>query len=340
MPGFSAQGGHVILRSQAVQGTFQADLSTAGVGALLRTGALGTTRDILVPDPEIGGGRDVQTAYLGSAVWEGSYDMYPRMKMLATLLKSCFGAASSAVVTGVVTDTITPSDAAGLPYLSIEEGVGAGLETYNYTDGIVNTMHLECDANGYLMGTAGVVAAKQIAGATPTDPSTLNDTTPLVVATNCSVTYNSVVIPVKSFSFDFNNNIESNDFRVGSFYVGGLTPKRRDITASFSIRESSSALWRQATYGVAANTAVGGLPTQQSLVLAMTTYENIAGGTPSTPYSLTLTIPNYMLTPYSLAASGDDVIDSTIEGRGLRPLLATPITTAVIKRGGATAVIA
>lgn len=334
--GYSSQAGQVVLRTQAVQGTYQADTPTAGVSIKLRGGSLGPNRDLLIPDPEIGGGRDVVDAVLGAVSWGGDYEFYARPDSLVTLLNAVMGSSSTVTTTGISTHTITPSDAAGLPYLSIEEAIGNGLEVYSYTDAVVNTLHLEAEANGYLMGTASLIAAKQMAGVTRA-ASPIQDTSPMTVGTNITVTYNSVTLPAKSFSLDINNNFEDDDFRLGSFYIGDLTPKRREITASFSIRESSSALWRQATYGTTAATAPGGVTTKQELVITMTTYDTIAGGTPAnTPYQVTITIPKFALTPYSLAASGDDVIESDLEGQALRPDFATPIATVAVKTGLAT----
>lgn len=333
--GYSSQSGQIILRSQTVQGTYNADTGTAGVGAKLRSGGLGTNRDLLIPDPEIGGGRDVVDAYLGAAVWGGDYEFYARMDMLTTLFKACLGTINSAVATGITTNTITPLDSGTLPYLSIEEKIGNGLETYNYNDCVVNTLHLECDANGFLMGTVGIIGAKQIAGATPT-ATPVFDELPLIVGTNVTITYNAVSLPAKNFSLDINNNFEDDDFRLGSFYVGDLTAKRREITASFGIRESSNALWRQAAYGVPSATAVGGLTTKNQLVITCQTYESIVGGTPTTPNTLTITIPKFILKPYSYEPSGDDVIEDDIEGQAVRPLVATPIMTVVTKSARAT----
>jgi len=334
--GYSSQAGQVILRTQTVLGTYNADTGTAGVGVKLRSGGLGTNRDLLIPDPEIGGGRDVSDAYLGASSWSGDYEFYARVDALATMLKATLGTAAAPVTaTGVTTHTITPSDTAALPYLSIEEAIGNGLEVYRYNDVVVNSLHLEAEANGYLMGTAGIIGAKQIAGSVRT-PAPLWDETPMIVGTNITVTYNAVTLPAKSFSLDIANNFEDDDFRLGSFYLGDLTPKRREVTASFGIRESDSALWRQATYGLPAATQVGGLTTKKALVITCKTYETIPAGTPLTEYTLTITIPKFALTPYSLEASGDDIIESDIEGQALRPLIATPIMTAVVKTGKVT----
>lgn len=339
--GYTSQAGQVLLRSQAVQGTYQADTGTMGVSVKLRGGSLGTNRDLLIPDAEIGGGRDVVDALLGAASWSGDYEFYARVDMLATLFRACLGTAAAPVTaTGVTTHSITPLDSGTLPYLSIEENIGGNMETYNYTDAVVNTMHLESEANGYLMGTAGIFAAKQIAGATKTPAPAKTDNTPLFVGTNITVQYNAVTLPAKSFSLDVNNNIANDDFRLGSFFIGDLTAKRREVTASFRIRESSSALWRQATYGLSSATQVGGQTAKAPLVITAVAYDDIVGGTPATKYQIKLTIPNFALTPYSLAASGDDIIESDLAGQGLRPVPGTPLMTVELKTGATGATIA
>lgn len=329
--GFSSQGGQLVLRTQAVLGVYQADTPTVGVSMRLRSGSLGPSRDLLIPDPEIGGGRDVVDALLGAVSWAGDYEFYARLDPLATLLKNCLGSSGTATTTGVTTHTITPVDTS-LGYMSIEESVGNTFETYQYTDAVCNTLHLESDANGYLMGTAGIIAIRQTAGNTRS-PTPVADLSPLMVGTNITITYNAVALPAKSFSLDINNNFEDDDYRLGSFYIGDLTPKRREITASFGIRESSSALWRQAVYGTSAATAPGGLTTKNQLIITATSYETIPGGTPTTAYSITITIPKFALTPYSVSVSGDDIIEDDIAGQALRPAIGTPIMTVVLKTG-------
>jgi len=330
--GYSSQSGQVGFKTQAGLGTY-ATPATTGVFVRLRGGSLGINRDLLVPDPEIGGGRDTSDAYLGAAVWSGDYEFYARMEMLSCLLKACLGSAATATVTGVSTHTITPLDSATLPYLSVEERIGSALETYNYTDAVVNTLHLESDANGYLMATAGLIAAKQIAGATATASPTIKDETPLYVGTNITVTYNAVSVPAKSFSLDINNNFEDDDFRLGSFFVGDLTAKAREVTASFTIRHQDSALWRQAAYGVPAATGVGGITTKNQLVITITSYEDIPASSPLTKYSLTITIPKFIYEPFAFEPSGDDYLENDVSGRALRPAIATPLMTSVIKAG-------
>ena len=333
--GFSSQSGQVILKTQAAPGILDPALGTDGVGIKLRGGSLGTSRELLIPDAEIGGGRDVVDGYLGAVSWSGDYEFYARMDSVATLLRACLGLADAPVTDalGFTTHTIRPSDSGTLPFLSVEEAIGGNLEVFNYYDAVVNTFHLEAEANGYLQGTAGLIAARQTAGVTKT-ATPVWDNTPMIVGTNIFVTYNGVTLPAKSFSLDINNNVEDDDYRLGSFYIGDLTAKRREITASFGIRANNSALWRQATYGLAAATAPGGIATKQELVISMKTYEMV--GTSAVPYSLDLTFPKFVLSPFTLEQSGDDVIENDVEGQAIRPDSAIDVATAVIVTEKAT----
>lgn len=330
--GYSSQAGAVLLRTQTVKGTFPVDFDTTAVGLKIRSGALGANRDLLIPDPEIGGGRDTSDAYLGAVSFSGDYEFYARMESVGTLLGAALGttATSYDAPTLVGTHTFTPSDAAALPFIAVQEQIGAGLDNFNYTDAVVNTFHLEAEANGYLMGTAGMIAITQAPVSVPVaDPEF--DNTPLIVGTNITATYNGVTVPAKSFSLDINNNFEDDDFRLGSFTLGDLTPKSREITAQLTIRHSAKDMWRQATYGTVAAVTPGGIVTKQPLVITMTTYEDIAGSTPPEKASLTITIPKCVISPFAYAPSGDDVLENDIDLRGLRPDPANPILTAVLK---------
>jgi hypothetical protein len=339
--GFQSQSGYLVLKAQTTPGTFEATTPTTGVGFYTRSGGLSPNRDLLVPDPEIGGIRDVVDAYLGPVSYTGDVEVYARMKHMATFLKMVMGSVSSAAVTGVSTHTVTPVDTTALPWYSAEQNVAGTYDTFRYTDVKANTFHLEADANGYLMGTVGMIAKTQLAGVTPITSASfagLADASPLVVGTNITVTYNAVTLPAKSMSFDFNNNLEDDDFRLGSLTLGDVTEKRRDVTVGLTIRPQDSGIWRQAVYGTAAATGPGGVTTKQAVVITMSTYEDMPTGTPATKYSLTLTIPKAIIAPFGLEPSGDDVIEHDIEMRAVRPATATPIITAVVKTEQATVI--
>lgn len=329
--GYSSQAGQVGFRTQSVRGSYNdpGDDVTPGLFSRLRSGALGTNRDLLVPDAEIGGTRDDQDSYLGAVSWSGDYEFYLRPNITTLLLANALGDSAAVTTTGHTVYTVTPADGPALPFMSVEERIGSGLETYNYTDAVINTLHLESDANGYASGTLSLIGAKQISGATATAVPNW-DTTPIVVGTKISVTYNGIALPAKSFSFDINNNFEDDDFRLGSFFLGDLVPKSRKITAGFTIRPEDSDIWRQAVYGnTGATEVLSGVTLKQALVITITSYENIATGTPSAPYSIVLNVPKMIVNPFSFAPSGDDIIQDDITMNAVRPSFGSPIMTAV-----------
>ena len=329
--GFSSQSGQVMFGTQTAKGVPLVFTSSVGVAMKLRGGSLAPNRELLVPDPEIGGGRDTVDAYLGTVSFGGDYEFYVRLESITTLLKAALGSATSATASGVNTHTIVPTDGA-LPWLSVQERISLTLDAYDYLDAVVNTFHLEAEANGYLQGTAGLIAMRQTPQATPVASPTW-DNSPMIVGTNITLTYNSVTLPAKSFSLDINNNFEDDDFRLGSFFLGDLTPKAREVTASVTLRHEDATTFRQATYGTAAATSVGGITTKQPLVITCSTYEDIAGSTPLTKSSLTITLPKVILEPFAFEPSGDDALENDIPMRAVRPDPATPIMTVVVKNG-------
>jgi len=330
--GFSSQSGLLGVRTYAGGGTFPADMGTAGMAYRLKGGTLEPNRELLVADPEIGGTRDTSDAMLGPVSWSGDLEFYSRLKHLGTWLKAALGSAAVVTTTGLSTHTIKQLDSGVMPFLALEEQVGGGFDTFRYTDAVCNSLHLEADASGFLMGTANVIAKTQLAGATPTAGlASLLDSSSLIVGTSIGITYNAVTLPVKSFNLDINNNFEDDDFRLGSFYLGDLTPKAREVTAGFSVRPSDNALWRQAVYGTSAAVSPGGVTTKQPLVITITSYEDIPGATPTTKYTLTITIPNFVLSPFAYSPSGDDVMEYDVEGTAIRPAVGTDLMTAVLK---------
>jgi hypothetical protein len=338
--GFFSQGGHVGLRTQTTKGAYVDPGATApnqGVFIRTRSGALGGNRELLIPDPEIGGHRDIPDAQLGPISFSGEYDFYARMESTAFLLKCALGGSS---VTGSgaagYTHTIPAADGA-LPWVSVEERIANGYEAFEYTDAKVNTLHLEADANGYLMGTAGMIALNQALEAAPTAAgSQRQDTSPLLVGTNIAVQWNGANLPAKSFSFDINNNLEDDDFRMGSLFLGDLVEKRREITAGVTIRPNDSALWRTAMWGGPAATVPLGQSFKDDLIIHVTSYEDIPGATAGVKYDMAITIPAAVLNPFNLDPSGDDVLEHDVEITAVRPAVGTPIVTAVVKNSYAT----
>jgi hypothetical protein len=331
--GYSSQAGVTVFREQTAKGTPAADLSTAGVAAYLTSGAMKGNRELKISDPEIGAGRDITKGLLGAASFSGEYEFNMRFEMIASFLKGALGEADTVTTTGVNEHTFTPSDESVLPFYTIYERVSSGLDRFQYTDCVVNTLHLEADADGFLTGTVGIIGARQLAGVPDIDVSALYDNTSMTVGTNVTVLYDGVDVKAKSFSFDINNNFEDDDFRLGSFFLEDLTPKRREVNATMTLREINNQKMRQALLGASTATEAGGITTEKELEIQILSYENIVGSTPLTQHSLTITIPTVIFEPTGWDVSGDDIIETEYSMTAVRGDNAVPILTAVLKNG-------
>lgn len=333
--GYSSQPGQLGFGIQTVRGT-----SVAATKFMrLRSGSLGGNRDLLIPDPEIGGNRDTQNAYLGPIFFSGDLDFYPRFQSLAIMLFGALGAKASTNVAGppvIGTHVITPADT--LPWLTVEERLGTGLSSFKYTDAKVNTLHLEADANGYLMGTVGMLALSQLSGFTAqvTPPF---DTTPMIVGNEIVVDLDGASFCVKNFSFDINNNIENDDFCMGSNVLHDAVEKHREVTMSFTYRPDNDDLWTAAMYGDPAATApLAGPAYQGAFSITMTAFETIGAVVAGTPFSVVIEVPFASITPFKITPSGDDVIQVDMEVTAIRPTTATPLVTATVIDNIATVV--
>lgn len=337
--GFLSQAGHLGLKTQAVKGTYLDPGAVApdqGVFVRTRSGSMGGNRDLLVPDPEIGGNRDVPDAQLGPISFSGEFDIYPRWESIPFFLKGVFGSATSAGAVGTgFTHTIGLSDA-DIPWISVEEKIANGYEAFKYTDSKINTFHLEADASGFLMGTAGLIALKQEILDPPTDLVAQRvDNSPLITGTQVVVRWNNVQLPARSFSMDVTNNLEDDDFRLGSLFLGDLVPKRREVTMGVTIRPQDATLWRTAMWGGPAATQPLSSSFKDDVIISIISTDDIPGAA-GVKYQMDVTIPKAVIAPFNPEPSGDDVLEHDLEIRALRPDPAVALLSATVKNSFAT----
>ncbi len=331
--GFQSQSGHVGIKTQTGKGVEVTDMTTA-MFFRTKSGAMGGSRELLTPDPEIGGGRDISDSLLGPVAFKGSYDFYARMEMIGLLFWGALGVKGAATSGGVTTHTVTPTDSS-LPWFSVEERIGDGYQAFKYTDVKVSTLHLEAEANGYLQGTVELIGLRQrsIGGSYTPLGSRDYDTTPMEVGSNIIVAFAGNTLPAKSFSLDINNNLEDDDFRLGSLFLGDLVEKRREIMAGVTIRPEDGVLWRQAVYGDPAATTPQGTIVKGTTHILAQTYETIPSSSPPTYYSLDIAVPVAVIAPFEVSPSGDDVLQHDIEIHFLRPDPAVDIMAVTLKNG-------
>lgn len=330
--GQTSQSGQVIFATQTAPGVpvSAANILANGVSAKIRSGSLGGNRDLITPEAEIGAGRDTNDAYLGGVAFAGDYDLYVRFRIIAMLLANALGQKVSVEEgDGAYKHTITPSDGQ-VPFMTVYEEIGEGLERFIYTDVVVNTLHLEADANGLLSATAGMIGRLVTAGVPAINGTTIRDNTSMVVGTNIRLKYAGVQMPAKSFTLDIANGFEDDNFYLGSLFLGDLTAKAREITAGALVRHETPAAMKQALYGMPTATQIGGLTTKEKLEILIEAYEDIPGSVPPVKYSLSLEIPKVIFEPFSFEPSGDDALENDIAMRAIRPDSALPIMTAVV----------
>lgn len=334
--GYSSQTGVTIIRSQPTAGVMAADLATKGVALRNTSGAMRLNRESLIPDPEIGGGRDVSDALLGPASCTGEFEAYGRFgSSFGTVLRAALGlgVSTAGTVTGTHEHVITPSDASSLPLLSIYDRISSGLETAQYYDCVVDSVKIDVDASGFLKVSYTIIGKRQQLVATVIDPTPLFDNTGMTVGTNVVVTMGGVNIKPKSLTWELSNNFEDDDFRLGQFFLEDLTPKRRESTLTMRLRHTDKDLLRQALLGSPTATEVGGLTTKSPLSIDIRSYEEISGAATATPHSLVLDFPSAMISPFALEPSGDDILENDVEFRTLRPNMAVPLLTATLTNG-------
>jgi hypothetical protein len=226
------------------------------------------------------------------------------------------------------THVITPANT--IPWLSMEERQGVDLESFRYTDGKVNTLRLEAEANGYLMGSAGLIALNGESGFTAQSAPDW-DETPMIVGSSITVSFDGNDLHGRSFNLEFGNNIETDDFRLGSLFMFDAVAKRRALTAGISYRPEDSDIWKQAMWGAAnIDTPRGGPAYRGPLTISIETYETIGNEVAGTPYSLTIEVPEATLAPFKISPSGDDVIGTDIEITAVRPDADIPLCTATV----------
>lgn len=303
-----SQSGYVGLAKQTASGTYVTPAQYMYVNSV----DINPNTDLLIPDPEIGTGRDIvnTSVHVGPINWSGSIDFNLRPEAIGLLLLGATGAVTSSGITGAAKGHTFTFENDLIP-LSIETNVGDGLEIFGYTDSKVNTLHFEAAQGEIVTGTADIIAINQTSG--KTNQTETFETSPVFTYQSGSVILDSAEISVKSFSFDINNNIQDDDYRFGSRTLASLVERRRELAASLEIVPTDSNTFKKAVYGSASATTVSGLQTTYSgaLFLRFESAYKVPGTT--VPYQLDITVPKAVFRTAPFAVSGDDMITETLD---------------------------
>jgi hypothetical protein len=310
--GFSSQTGALGIGEQTAKGA----IATADAWVKVLTGAMGITRELIVPDPEIGGNRDIDedTIYPGSVGAAGTYEFIFRPDSLGHFIKGALGDCDSTALSGVsgaYQHTFTPADT--LPWYTILERLSNTYEAFTVTDCKFNSLDFNCKANDYLRGTAEILGNIPVSDATVTG-ETYEDTHPFLYAGATIKFGNDTILPI-DVSFSLKNNMEDSDYRVGTIYRTDLIEKRRELVLGATIRPDDSDLLKQAIWGDKTKSSPQNTKTNISVNYKWITYEKISG---NTPYSLEIDVPVAVIAPFKVDPKGADAVEHALEIRAAK----------------------
>lgn len=321
----TAQLGYLALAKQTAKGTPNTAGLAAG-GVLASDISLGLETSVEDSDPEIGGGRFQRntSAMFGGARVGGSMEGVMRYATALPLLLLGAG-----FVEGAVTETATASGAfrhpftlgTGVPtYLTAETSWGLARAVRRFTDCLVDSLTLSTEADGDTMFAADVIGVGETmqAGATAVTYEA-NDSRGTWLGSAVTIdglgTYKTTSAEVK-----IGNNASDDEYVIGSRSLDDVTLGTLEAMFSASIRlgvnnPSVTDLYRAAAYGTKAGTTPG--TTEPFTTSGAVTFGSgkLIGASATEKYRAVVTMPQIIIRPFTLDASGEDVLEVDLESR-------------------------
>lgn len=308
---YMAQSGYIGTARQTASGTYV----TPTKYHYVTDASIEPNGDLIIPDPEIGGGRDIVdgSVHPGTISWSGGINFYVRPESIGHFILGSTGAVTSSGLAGIsggYGHTFTFAN--DLIPFSVEECIGDGLDVIGYNDVKFQNFHIEAAAGELTTGTVDIIASNAVAGKTQQTPS--YETSPIMTFAGGSVVINNAAMSVKSVSLDIANNIADDDFRIGSRTLQSLVEKRREISASVEIVPTDNSIFRQAVYGSSSATTVSGLQTVfgGALFLRFETAAKIPGSA-TVGYQLDFNFPKAVFRVSDYSGANDDQITQTLD---------------------------
>ncbi len=304
---FTAETGSVGLAIQTVQGTFKAPTDYMKVQSI----DLNPDGEKIIPDPEIGGISDISDVHQGTYKIGGTIESFVRPEAIGILL---YGALGNYVASGNLSGSaylhnFTPVSSGSLPWISIKKAISDNVQVFNYTDCKINSFTFDINASEPVSASFDVVGIKDEIGSASTESY---ETAPMLIATKATVNIGGVEVSAKTASVTFNNNLDADDFRVGSRFLGDITEKRREIDLNMDIvLDTTSELYRKSFYGGASETEPGFDVFAERVDITLESPTKI--GTTALPFKILLSIKNATFMAAPTPASGDDLIVVPLE---------------------------
>jgi hypothetical protein len=329
----TAQEGYLTLALQSAQGTAA---STVTKGVRVTSNAVSGQSENLVADPEIGGGRDRDTAGVvpGGFSVSGQVEMYARFNQLGYLLLAAgFEEASGPVqdgTTGAWTHTFTPA-ATGPKFLTLESAWGRNRAIRRFSDCLVNELSLAVAGNDWVTATVDFLGINEAWQASPSVP-VFPAVDPIGTYIGSAITLDTLgTYRLTDLEWTLANNLSDDEYVVGKRSLVDITPGQREVGFTGTLRLDGSApaqvtdLYRAAMYGDKAATAPsldGPYHTSATLVFGS---RKLVGSSTTVRYGMEVSMPDVVLNAFPLEGSGADVIEASIEGNAFKG--ASPVST-------------
>jgi hypothetical protein len=339
----TAQEGYFALAKQTAQGTVNTATTN---GYRITSSDLGSVSDNLEADAEIGGGRDLDTAGVafGSVHVEGSIEAYCRYDLVGHFLLALGFVESGAPVqdatTGAWTHTFVPGTA--FTWYTVETNWGRNRAIRRYVDSILNSLELTVSGDEWVTMTQEWLALTELWQASPSVP-TYASPDPIGTYLGSKVTLDSLgTFRLSEMTVNIANNFTNDEAVIGQRSLVDLTPKRRDVMFSGTLKINPSVpaaitdLYRAALWGSKTATAVSDVaePYHTSATVTFGS-PKLVGTSTTVRYGIEVGLPDVVLSAFPLEGAGDDVTEAAIEGRAVKG--AAPVSTIKVFNARATA---
>jgi hypothetical protein len=302
---YTAETGSVGLAIQPVKGTFTEPTDFIKVTSV----DLNPEGEKIVPDAEIGMDSFISDVYQGSYRIAGSLDAYVRPQAMGLLFYGALGkyTSSGSLGNGAYMHNFTASGT--LPWLSIKKNVSTNIETFDYTDCKIEGFTLDINASEPCTASFDIVGISDKVGSTPTPTY---ETAPILIASKATINIGGTAVSVKNCSIEYKNNLDNEDYRVGTRFLGDITEKRRDLDIKLDIvLDTTSKLYRKSFYGTASATTAGFDVYADRLDVIIDSPTVI--GTSVLTHKILIQIKNCVFMAAPVPASGDDLVVIPLE---------------------------
>lgn len=312
----TGQSGYVAIGRQTAKGA--AAVPTQGI--YVNDYSVSGQTELVVPDPEIGGGRAIVTSGVSAGSFKVSGDLSAllRSKMVGFLLMGAGFAApapTQEATTGAYTHAFVPG---AMTYLTLERSWGANRLISRAQDCLVDELTFSVDAEGQATVEAsfiGTTEARQASAGTPTF-----ETDPVADWKGSALTLDSLsTYRAMSMSLAIRNNLTDDEFVIGSRFLDDVTPKRREIDFEVGIKLGNDTpavteLYRAAVWGSKTATSPQALDPFKCAADVTFGSSKLIGTSVVNRFGLTATLTDVILEGFPLEMSGDDVLEASVKG--------------------------